>query len=346
MNTKKTDSIVVWFGALCFFLSTIEYMIPKPLPFLRLGLANLPIMLAIDILPFPSFCILIMIKVLGQGLIGGTLFSYIFLFSAAGTLSSACVMFLLKKVFSKSVSYIGISVAGAFASNAAQLILARWYIFGESAWYIAPPFLVVGAISGTLLGVFANHFSKKSRWYAAIRSGTLQMLECSNAEAGPFAGKSSAGFTRSVPFRFSIGLLMLLSLMFAKSLTIQVGIALFAVFLVFFDHGRISILPVATMTLSIVLFNLFVPFGKVLCTPLGFPVTEGALILGIKKALTMEGMVFISRWMLLPGFRLLAKQGRLLSQAFVILGHLSGGRKKIDPKNLIASLDSIMFELD
>ena len=81
----QNDTITAWFGALCFFLSTIEYMIPKPLPFLRLGLANIPILLAIDILPLPAYSVLVLLKILGQGLIGGTLFSYIFLFSAAGS---------------------------------------------------------------------------------------------------------------------------------------------------------------------------------------------------------------------------------------------------------------------
>jgi heptaprenyl diphosphate synthase len=66
-------------GAFCLFLSTIEYMIPKPLPFMRIGIANLPLMLALDIFPFHIFLALIAIKVLGQALITGTLFSYIFL---------------------------------------------------------------------------------------------------------------------------------------------------------------------------------------------------------------------------------------------------------------------------
>ena len=55
MTKKSVDTATAWFGALCFFLSAMEYMIPKPLPFLRLGLANLPIMLAVEVLPLPAF---------------------------------------------------------------------------------------------------------------------------------------------------------------------------------------------------------------------------------------------------------------------------------------------------
>ena len=34
-------------AAICLFLAGIEYMIPRPLPFLRIGLANLPLLLAL-----------------------------------------------------------------------------------------------------------------------------------------------------------------------------------------------------------------------------------------------------------------------------------------------------------
>ena len=107
MNNKEIKNITIaWFGALCFFLSTIEYMMPKPLPFLRIGLANLPVMLALDILPLPSFLILRAIKIVGQGVITGTLFSYIFLFSAAGTISSALTMYVFRKLSMPSKSAV------------------------------------------------------------------------------------------------------------------------------------------------------------------------------------------------------------------------------------------------
>jgi len=346
MNTVKKDTAIAWFAALCFFLSTIEYMIPKPLPFLRLGLANLPVMLAIGILPFGQFCALVLIKVLGHGLIGGTLFSYIFVFSMAGTVASAAVMYGLKRLFPKSVSYIGISVIGAFASNAAQLTLARWYIFGESAWLIAPPFIAIGAVTGALLGAFANRYAEKSAWYRAARTGTLEGPLFS-ADAGAFAETGKGlGFWHNPAFRLAAGSALILALLFTESLPVQAGLAGLAVVLVLADRSRIRILPILVMSASIVLFNLFVPFGRVVAAPLGYPLTEGAILLGIKKALSVEGMVFFSRWMLKPGFRLPGRAGKLVAQAFGLVGRLTADRKKIDPRNLIASLDAVMLGRD
>lgn len=158
--------IVAVLGAFCLFLSTIEYLIPKPLPFMRLGLANLPIMLALDILPFPVFLILVTIKILGQALITGTLFSYIFLFSFAGTTFSALAMFASRLLFKKNISFVGVCVIGAMMSNITQIVLAWFFIFGKSTLYIIPPFLGAGVVTGISLGAFCQYFSTHSKWYA------------------------------------------------------------------------------------------------------------------------------------------------------------------------------------
>jgi uncharacterized membrane protein len=359
VRNESKDTVTAWFAALCFFLSTIEYLIPKPLPFLRLGLANLPVMLAIGILPFRQFCALILIKILGQGLIGGTLFSYVFAFSAVGTVSSALVMLALKKAFPRGASFVGISVAGAFASNASQLALARWFIFGESAWYVAPPFCAVGVVTGAILGLFANRYAARSEWYRNVREGRLEALRGFRPEtgvglsgAGPsgiatagsaaLAAVGGKGLWTNVAFRFAAGTALILALMFARSLALQAGIVAFGVILVLADRSRVRPIPALVMSASIILFNLLVPFGKVLATPFGFAVTEGALVAGIKKALAVEGMLFVSRWMLKGGFRLPGRAGVLVAEAFGIVGALTAERKRIDPRNLIASLDAVM----
>jgi heptaprenyl diphosphate synthase len=72
-------------------------MLPKPLPFMRLGIANLPILIAIDILPFKWYLALALVKVIGMSIISGTLFSYIALFSLVGTMAAAFSMWGLRR---------------------------------------------------------------------------------------------------------------------------------------------------------------------------------------------------------------------------------------------------------
>ena len=74
--TQTTDKrLLPFLAALCLFLAAVEYAIPKPLPFLRLGLANLPVIVALFVLPTRDIYKLILLKIMGQAIITGTLFS-------------------------------------------------------------------------------------------------------------------------------------------------------------------------------------------------------------------------------------------------------------------------------
>ena len=136
---------------------------------MRIGLANLPLMLALDIFPLPSFLVLICIKILGQALITGTLFSYVFLFSMTGTIFSALLMLMLRRVFKEHITFTGIGTAGAFVSNLSQLALAHVFIFRENARYIAPAFLATGLVTGIALGIFCEIFARSSKWFATAK---------------------------------------------------------------------------------------------------------------------------------------------------------------------------------
>jgi heptaprenyl diphosphate synthase len=166
--TRRLD-LVALLGALCLFFSAIEYMIPKPIPFLRVGIANLPILIALDLIPVPYVLLVVLLKVLGQGLIGGTLFSYVFLFSAVGSFASGFSMILFRHLMGRRITLVGVGVLGALFSNTAQLVLARLLIFGEGAWLIAPPFLALGTVTAAVLGVFAERFTARSRWLSSVR---------------------------------------------------------------------------------------------------------------------------------------------------------------------------------
>lgn len=160
---------VALLAAFALFLSTVEYLIPKPVPFMRIGLANLPLLIGLGLLTKREYALLALLKVLGQGLITGTIFSYIVLFSLGGTLAGALTMYLLHRIGKRRISLVGISIGGAMASNIAQLALSRFILFGEAASLIAPPFLIVGLVTSIILGTFARQFTAHSAWYRSKR---------------------------------------------------------------------------------------------------------------------------------------------------------------------------------
>ncbi len=169
-DNKSRIQLISFFAALCLFLSAVEYAIPKPLPFLRLGLANLPVLLSLSKMRRRDTLLLVLLKVIGQGFISGTLFSYIFVFSAAGSFASAIVMIALWSLFknTKLLGTVGLSLAGALANNCAQLFVAQFMLFGSNTKYIAPILLITGLVTGTLLGIFADMFESQSKWYLSL----------------------------------------------------------------------------------------------------------------------------------------------------------------------------------
>ncbi len=170
VSSDERSRLRAFLGAMCLFLATLEYLIPKPLPFFRLGLANLPILLSLAVLSPREILVLMLIKALGQGLVNGTLASYVFLFSLAGSLASGSVMILAHRLGGGRISLIGVSMAGALASNVVQLTLSIAFVFGPAAWSIAPLLLGAGTLSGALMGVFARRFARRSAWYATLKA--------------------------------------------------------------------------------------------------------------------------------------------------------------------------------
>ncbi|MDR2313279.1 MAG: Gx transporter family protein [Spirochaetaceae bacterium] len=352
-------------GAFCMFLSALDYLIPKPLPFMRIGLANLPILLALDLLSPANYCRLVLLKVLGQGLITGALFSYVFLFSLAGSAASAAIMYGLRRGLGKKfISFMGIGLAGAFVSNSVQLVMARFFVFGESALYLAPPFLAAGIVSGTSLGLFAKAFSVQSRWF---RSAALSPSSPGMPDRIPKGEPAKSPRPPGMPgvrqkflsgLRFFGGLGAMVLFLLVPSLALKA--ALFALFWLLAAAAGKKTRPVLTIAVigGVVFCNLFPPYGKVLVQAGPLSVTLGSLTGGLRKAVTLEGLVMLSRVFVSPGFTLPGSFGRLLGKSFRILeklnarkGKITGrrgpqnGRGTVKKNRLMEALDELLLEL-
>ncbi|AEJ60941.1 Heptaprenyl diphosphate synthase component I [Spirochaeta thermophila DSM 6578] len=167
-SPARLMDLTAFLGALSMFCATLEYLVPKPLPYLRLGLANIPLILALPLLPFRYYLLLILTKAAGQALVNGTLASYVFLFSLGGSAASGLAMYAIFRLFRSSVSPVGLSTVGALVSNAVQLALSVWFIFGPSSIVIAPLFLTVGTGSGLAVGLLTLAFVRSSTWYRSL----------------------------------------------------------------------------------------------------------------------------------------------------------------------------------
>ena len=349
-------------GSLCLFLSAIEYIIPKPLPFMRIGLANLPLLLALDLLSPADFLLLILIKVMGQGILSGSLFSYIFLFSLAGTFSSAALMYGMRKLLGKKHSgFAGIGCAGALLSNGVQLLLARYLIFGASIQYLAPPFLAAGFISGITLGVLCEIFCRRSQWYAIClgeredgarnKGQPLPSAPAPGSHALPkwevqrMRRREQWNKLFKSPPLFCGGAALAAALILSPSLRSCGFVFLFLCVLAWISGKKTNIALTITVMAGIVFFNLFAPYGKVLFEIGALHITQGSLEAGLRKALILEGLVMLSGACIKSDLRLPGRFGCLLAESFRLLEKMREYKANIRRGRIIEGIDRMLMEL-
>ncbi len=302
---EKENFLVTRFGALCFFLSTIEFVIPKPLPFLRLGIANIPLIVAADFFTPAAYFLLVFVKIIAQGIIGGTFFSWVFVFSAAGTMTSAAIMFLLKRALKTKISAVGLSVAGSFASNIAQLAVARAWIFGESISAVMPLLLGAGVATGFAVGLLTEFFAQQSLWLRKIKKQIK--LNNVNLAASAAQGIEAASCKDKRKKRVLAALRIAVGFSFIVTVAFFGNVACRAAFFAFFYAAlclagkRPRAVPVIVSMLAITAFNLFPPRGEILSEFAGLKIAKGSLVASLSRAFFFEDLIFISRWTFMQG---------------------------------------------
>ena len=152
-------TIAALMAALALIFSYIEVLIPFNfgIPGIKLGIANLVIIVALYYLGTRYALLINVIRIL----IGGLLFSGVFgmLYSMAGALLSMLVMVLVKKCGLFSVT--GVSMAGGVAHNLGQLLVAAFLVSNLKIFVYFPVIVISGVVSGAVIGILAYLVLKK-----------------------------------------------------------------------------------------------------------------------------------------------------------------------------------------
>lgn len=149
---KKT----AYMGLLLSFaliLSYVESLIPLffGVPGMKLGLANLAVLLALYLFGGKEALLLNVLRILLSSVLFGNM--SMFFYSAAGGLFSFFVMLLMKKM--KKFSMIGVSMSGGVFHNIGQVLVAFAVVRTEGIFYYVPALLVMGVVTGGLNGIIA-----------------------------------------------------------------------------------------------------------------------------------------------------------------------------------------------
>ncbi|GAA6491986.1 MAG TPA: Gx transporter family protein [Candidatus Bariatricus faecipullorum] len=147
------------FTALALIFSYVESLVPLPvgIPGVKLGLANLVVVVALYKLKTGEALAISVIRILVSGFFFSSLAAI--LYSLAGGLLSFAVMFLARK--NKKFSVYGVSMAGGVAHNVGQILVAALVVETFGILYYLPVLLVAGVLTGLIIGVVANAMLKR-----------------------------------------------------------------------------------------------------------------------------------------------------------------------------------------
>lgn len=160
-NRDKTKRLAVSavLASLGLIFSYIEAIIPFSvgIPGVKLGIANLVVIIALYVLGTSYAFSINIIRILVAGLLFNGVFGA--LYSLAGACISFIVMLMLKKT--KLFSIVGVSMAGGVAHNVGQLLVAAAIISNIKLFLYFPVLLFSGMVTGVIIGVISYHILKK-----------------------------------------------------------------------------------------------------------------------------------------------------------------------------------------
>ena len=157
MRTK-----VAYFGvftALALIFSYVESIIPINfgIPGVKLGLANLIIVITLYKMSIKEAYILSVARIVLAGFMFGNLFAI--LYSLSGGMLSLTIMCILKKT--NKFSVFGVSMAGGVFHNIGQLLMAAIVLESVSIGYYFPVLLLSGLVTGFVIGVVSHEMMNR-----------------------------------------------------------------------------------------------------------------------------------------------------------------------------------------
>jgi len=156
--------------AMASILFSLESMIPLPLPFMRIGLANIITLLALRWWGFREGLLITVCRVFIGGFLSGRFMQPLFFMALAGGIGSTMMMWLVLH-YLRQFSLVGVSIIGALMKNAIQLLIAGLILIRQMAFLsVLPLFLVSSLISGVIIGFLTLWLDKRLRFLVTARN--------------------------------------------------------------------------------------------------------------------------------------------------------------------------------
>lgn len=303
----KEQNRIAYLISLTLLFSYAELLIPRFVPFFRLGLSTIAILSALN-LSFPSFFALTVFKALATSLMSGTLFSPFVIISLFQSISSGFFMFAIFRMnnfFKKKLfSLYGISVLGSSVSAAVQISLSALYL-GRGTFMLLGPMLIFNAASGIFTAFLAQFLEipaeaptlnkhnggslplgRTSLRPTPSAGSNAALRACPGSETNYDCSKKSTRFFNIL--KIIVILLLSATVFFTNSIPVLFAFFALSLLLQFLSGRKIMFFPHICLWIFVIISTLLVPSGKVFFQIGSFSVTQGALFNGIEKALRLS----------------------------------------------------------
>ena len=266
----RSPTEVAYLAALSLTLSIVEAGLPQAIPFLRIGLANLVLLWALERLCAKDYLTLAALKWFLSCLVSGILISPYALVSLSGNAASALAMLLVHKIAGNRLSLYSVSALGAWMSALAQMG-ATSLIISATVMRLLPFMLVFNTAAGLVTAFIA-----------------LRLEPARDVRVEGVREKGRTGWASLILF-----LVAILALALTDGIATLAFCFALALLSCHMAGRRIRPVPYIIAMVGIIVFSLLAPSGRVLW----LFVTEGALREGLSKALRLSAMVALSQTM-------------------------------------------------
>lgn len=160
MSKTKRLCIISMLLAMAIVLNILESFIPFGIPGVKLGLANIIILIMLyEFKPYEALAVNVL-RILLVGLLRGNFLSPTFIMSLSGGLLSFLIMYLFSRI--KVFSPIGVSVLGAVSHATGQVIAAIILLGTQAVIYYLPLIGLLSIGTGVISGIITRLYLKKS----------------------------------------------------------------------------------------------------------------------------------------------------------------------------------------
>ncbi|MBD5390690.1 Gx transporter family protein [bacterium] len=160
MSKTRRLCIIAMLLAMAIVLNILESFIPVFIPGVKLGLANIIILIMLyEFKPAEAFLV-DLLRILLVGLLRGSFMAPTFVMSLCGGMLSFLVMFLFSKI--KVFSPIGVSVLGAVSHASGQVFAAMLLLGTQAVVYYLPFIGILSIATGVFSGILTKVYLSKS----------------------------------------------------------------------------------------------------------------------------------------------------------------------------------------